>query len=114
MQTIIDRYQLHEILDYNCLGQWYQHTDNQVPSTQDDEVSLPRPGLAMSFTLSSFTGENRSAPIPADIADCLHPDSPDRCFPFLFMEAKKAATDLDEALRQNMNAASQALLNMYT
>lgn len=114
MQTIIDRYQLHEILDYNCDGLWSQSKDNQVFSTQDDTVPMPKPDLAMSFTLDSLTDEEYNAPIPNDIKDCIRPDGGERCFPFLFMEAKKAATDLDEALRQNMNSASQALFNIYT
>ncbi|KAF2235503.1 hypothetical protein EV356DRAFT_500411 [Viridothelium virens] len=48
-----------------------------------------------------------------DLEKCISPDGGDRCFPFLFMEVKKEAADLQAAYLPNLNNASQALHNMY-
>jgi hypothetical protein len=36
-----------------------------------------------------------------------------RCFPFIFMEAKRGAHDLEPAYMANLHSASQALFNIY-
>lgn len=115
MIHIINQYWLDEIFDWNTEGQWSLPKDNRLPSRKDDDISLPKPDLAISFTLNSFTGdEDDSDPIPTDLERCISPDAGDRCFPFLFIEVKKAAADLQDAEMANLHSASQALYNMYT
>ena len=115
MIYIIDRYWLGENFDWNCEGQWSQPKDSRLPSTKYDEISLPKPDLAISFTLQSFTqAEADSDPIPDNLEKTISPDGDKRCFPFLFMEVKKAGDDLQDAYRTNLHHASQALYNMYT
>lgn len=114
MMHIINKYWLGKIFDWNSEGQWSQPKDTRLPSRLDDDISLPKPDLAISFTLESFTGEtDDSDPIPPDLKACLSPDGGDRCFPFLFMEVKKAGADLQDAYMANLHSASQALYNMY-
>ena len=113
MIHMINQYWLGEIFDWNCEGQWSQPKDTRLPSIEDDEISLPKPDLAMFFTLESFSGEDDEDPIPSELEKCISPDGRDRCFPFLFMEVKKAGTDLQEAQMANLHSASQALYNMY-
>lgn len=115
MIHIINRHWLHEIFDWNTEGQWSLPKDNRLPSRTDDDISMPKPDLAVSFTLESFTtSEDGSDPIPKELERCICPDGGDRCFPFLFMEVKKAAADLLDAELANLHSASQALYNMYT
>ena len=115
MIHIVNQYWLSEAFDWNCEGQWSQPKDSRLPSTKDDEITLPKPDLAISFTLQSFTqAEADSDPIPDDLEKTVSPDGDRRCFPFLFMEVKKAAADLQDAFLTNLHNASQALYNMYT
>lgn len=115
MIHIIDQYWLGEIFDWNCEGQWSQPIDSRLPPTKDDEIPLPKPDLAISFKLQSFTrGEADSNPIPDDLERTISPDGHKRCFSFLSMEVKKAEADLQDAYMTNLNNASQALYNMYT
>ena len=114
MIHIVNQYWLGNIFDWNCEGQWSQPKDSRLPSREDDDISLPKPDLAVSFTLKSFTGEDDdSDPIPSDLEKCISPDGGSRCFPFLFMEVKKAASDLQDAYMANLHNASQALYNIY-
>jgi hypothetical protein len=114
MIHIINQYWLGEIFDWNSEGQWIQPRDTRLPSREDDDISLPKPDLAISFTLKSFTGEeDDSDPIPPELEKCISPDGGDRCFPFLFFEVKKAGSDLQEAYTANLHSSSQALYNMY-
>lgn len=114
MIHIINQYWLGEIFDWNSEGQWSQPKDTRLPSREDDDISLPKPDLAISFTLKSFTGElDDSDPIPLELERCISPDGGDRCFPFLFFEVKKAGADLQDAYTANLHSASQALYNIY-
>jgi hypothetical protein len=113
MIHIINRHWLDKIFDWNTEGQWVQTEDTRLPSREEDEISMPKPDLAISFTLKSFTGDDDSEPMPQELKSCIRPDGGDRCFPFLFMEVKKAATDLQAALLANLHYASQALYNIY-
>ena len=113
MMTVFDQHWLGETFDWNTEGQWFQPKDSRVPSTIDDKMSSPKPDLAISFSRRSFTGFDISDPIPAELEKCISPEGDDRCFPFLFMEVKKAASDLQDAYLANLNNASQALFNMY-
>lgn len=115
MIHIINQYWIKNILDWNTEGQWSQPKDTRLPSRGDGEISLPKPDLAVSFKLESFTvAEDDSDPIPQDLAKCISPDGGGRCFPFLFFEVKKAGADLQEAYTANLHSASQALFNIYT
>ncbi|KAL9124293.1 MAG: hypothetical protein Q9217_006361 [Psora testacea] len=78
----INRYWMGNIFDWNCEGQC------------DDDIKQPKPDLAISFTLESFTGgEDDSDPYPPDLEKSLSPDG--------------------DAYLANLNNASQALNNMY-
>ena len=115
MIHIINRYWLGRIFNWNSEGQWSQPKDTRLLSREDDEISLPKPDLAISYTLASFTGEeDDSDPIPPELEKCISPDGDNRCFPFLFMEVKKAGADLQEAYMANLHTASQALYNMWS
>lgn len=115
MISIIDRWQLHELFDYNCEGQWKLNPAYLLPTTgRKHRVSLPKPDLAIFFKLNALTGTSVWAPYPNEIGHCLRPDGGDeRCFPFFFMEVKKAAGDLESAFRANLHSASQALFNIF-
>ena len=107
-------YWLNETLDYNTEGIWSLPRDVCLPSTIRNTVRMPKPDLAMSFKMSTLTTDADGAdPIPPGIAPCLYPDGGFRCFPFLFMEVKKAGADLIDAERDNLYNASQALYNIY-
>jgi hypothetical protein len=115
MINIINQYWLDPIFDWNTEGQWSLPKDSRLPSRVDDDISLPKPDLAISFTLKSFTyAEDQSDPVPEDLKNCLSPDGGKRCFPFFFFEAKKAAADLQDAYTANLHSASQALYNMHS
>ena len=115
MIHIIDQYWLGETFDFNCEGQWSQPKDSLLPSTKNDGISLPKPDLAISFKLQAFTEEEAdSDPIPDHLEKTISPDGDERCFPFLFIEVKKARAEVEEAYRTNLHTASQALYNMYT
>lgn len=115
MIHIINQYWLDPIFDWNTEGQWSQPKDTRLPSRVDDEISLPKPDLAVSFTLESFTAaEDDSDPFPEDLKNCLSPDGGTRSFPFLFFEVKKAGGDLQDAYIANLHSSSQALYNMYS
>jgi len=107
-------------------SQWTLLDSNKLKSSiAKDRMSMPRPDLAISFshnTLSYVKTRSKSQnklfsnarPAPTNIRDCLSPDSKgSRCFPFLFMEVKKNDATLKTAEYQNLNSASQALLNIY-
>lgn len=116
MTDIIDRWQLREMFVYNCEGQWNLPMSYRLPSmARDDVVTLPKPDLAIFFKPEALTGENKVySPIPKQISSCMRPDGGlKRCFPFVFMEVKKAAHDLESASMANMHSASQALYNIY-
>ncbi|KAH6678696.1 hypothetical protein B0J14DRAFT_583272 [Halenospora varia] len=114
MIHIINQYWLDRIFDWNTEGQWSQPKETRLPSREDDDISLPKPDLAISFTLNSFiVAGDESDPIPPDLTKCLSPDGGNRCFPFLFFEVKKAGADLQDAYTANLHSASQALYNIY-
>ena len=113
MMTVFNQYWLRDIFDWNTEGQWYQDLETRIPSSADDDLSLPKPDLAISFDRQSFTGFDISDPVPPKLEKCISPEGDSRCFPFLFMEVKKAASDLSEAFLANLNNASQALYNIY-
>ena len=114
MMSVFDQHHLDPKFDWNAEGQWSQLGPTSLPSRENDSISQPKPDLAISFTLESFTGsDDDSDPIPDVLKPCLYPDGGNRCFPFLFMEVKKAATDLQAAYLANLHTASQALWNIY-
>ena len=115
MMHIIDQYWFDEKFDWNCEKQWSQPKDSHLPSTSDDEIPLPKPDLAISFTLQSFTqAAALSDPVPEELEETLSPNGHNQCFPFLFIEANKAGADIQDAYMKNLHTASQTLYNMYT
>ena len=113
MMNIFSPYWLDKKFDWNAEGQWSQEKDSRIPSRLYDTISQPKPDLAISFTRQSFIGFDFSDPIPPALEKCISPEGDDRCFPFLLIEAKKVASDLQEAYLTNLHNASQALFNMY-
>ncbi|KAI0409945.1 hypothetical protein F4802DRAFT_611660 [Xylaria palmicola] len=118
MISIIDRWRLNDMFDFNCEGDWSLQGTYPLPSTLglEDEVSGPTPDLAIFFNTESLLGsEGFSAPIPPSLKSCIFPDDyVRRCFPFVFIEARAAFHNIKSALYANMHSASQALFNIYT
>ena len=113
MIHIINQYWLGKMFDWNSEGQWSLTGDTRLPSSQADTISSPKPDLAMFFVLDSFTGKAIDDPVPPELEKSISPDGGDRCFPFLFVELKKAGADLQDAYMANLHSASQALYNIY-
>lgn len=119
MISIIDRWQLNDMFDFNCEGHWSLQGTYPLPSTQgpDDKVTGPKPDLAIFFKFEALTGNDVlsfSAPVPPKLKSCIWPDNYlRRSFPFIFIEAKKGFHDLTFAVYANMHSASQALFNIY-
>ncbi|KAJ8129783.1 hypothetical protein O1611_g3847 [Lasiodiplodia mahajangana] len=118
LMSILNRYQMSEIFDFNCEAQWFlQGNPHPLPSTEENIITAPKPDLAIFFRFTSLIGPGpswKSMPIPDNLRRCMRPDgSFERCFPFIFIEAKKGFHDLTPALIANMHSASQALFNIY-
>jgi hypothetical protein len=117
--SIIDRWQLNDMFDFNCEGHWSLQGTYPLPSTQGpkDRVTGPKPDLAIFFKLEALIGTDASsfsAPVPPKLESCIWPDNyVRRCFPFVFIEAKRGFHDLTFAVYANMHSASQALFNIY-
>lgn len=120
MMSIIDRSHLKTVFDFNCEGQWSLDETHPLPSTngRGDIIIGPKPDLAIFFRFGSLVGTDPfevSRPIPPELKSCMNPDNyTERCFPFVFIEAKKGFTDIQPAAFANMHSASQALFNIYT
>lgn len=113
MTTLIDRWQLSNLFTFNCEGQWSMANYPLPSSGPAEAVSLPKPDLAIFFKLESLTTD-LSVTFPKVLSECLRPDGGTwRCFPFLFIEAKRRGNDLEQAYLANAHSASQALYNMY-
>ncbi|KAI1750268.1 hypothetical protein F4782DRAFT_532591 [Xylaria castorea] len=118
MMSILNRHQISDQFDFNCEGQWSLRSNYYaLPSTEENSISAPKPDLAIFFRFNSLVGQGpywKSAPIRDDLRPCMSPDGYiQRCFPFIFIEAKKGFRDLTPALMANMHSASQALFNIY-
>ncbi|KAI0808576.1 hypothetical protein GGR55DRAFT_198297 [Xylaria sp. FL0064] len=116
--SILNRHQISDKFDFNCEGQWsLQSNYYPLPSTEENNIVEPKPDLAVFFRFNSLVGPGPylpSIPIPERLKPCISPDGyTNRCFPFLFIEAKKGFHDLTPALMANMHHASQALFNIY-
>ncbi|KAH9905854.1 hypothetical protein F4778DRAFT_681545 [Xylariomycetidae sp. FL2044] len=119
MMSIIDRSHLKETFDFNCEGQWSLQGTYPLPSTNGpgDMVTGPKPDLAIFFRYDELVGTDpvsRSASIPKELQSCINPDGYlERCFPFIFVEAKRGFDNIEPAVLANMHSASQALFNIY-
>ncbi|KAI1363981.1 hypothetical protein F5Y08DRAFT_353828 [Xylaria arbuscula] len=119
MMSIIDRSHLKNVFDFNCEGQWFLDQGHSLPSTngRGDVIIDPKPDLAIFFRFDSLLGTDpfeASQPIPPELKPCMNPDKyTQRCFPFIFIEAKKGFEDIQPAALANMHSASQALFNIY-
>ncbi|KAI0517765.1 hypothetical protein F5B22DRAFT_602325 [Xylaria bambusicola] len=118
MMSILNRHQISDKFDFNCEGAWSLRSNYYVlPSTEENTIPAPKPDLAIFFRFKSLVGRGpyqKSTPIPDGFKACMSPDgSINRCFPFIFIEAKKGFHDLTPALMANMHSASQALFNIY-
>jgi hypothetical protein len=115
MLSIIDRWQLDTMFDFNCEGHWSLQGNYPLPSTQlNDTISGPKPDLAIFFKFGALIGRDAASPFPRMLQSCIWPDRYlQRCFPFVFIEAKRGFVDLEFAVYANMHSASQALFNIY-
>ncbi|KAI1427666.1 hypothetical protein F5Y12DRAFT_146282 [Xylaria sp. FL1777] len=118
VMSILNRHQIGDKFDFNCEGKWSLRGNYYVlPSTEENSIQDPKPDVAIFFRFNSLVGPGpywKSTPIPDMFKACMSPDgSIQRCFPFIFIEAKKGFHDLTPALMANMHSASQALLNIY-
>ncbi|GAP84235.1 hypothetical protein SAMD00023353_0700270 [Rosellinia necatrix] len=118
LMSILNRHQIGDQFDFNCEGQWSLRSNYYaLPSTEENSIPAPKPDLAIFFRYSSLVGRGtywKSTPIPDYLKPCMSPDGYiQRCFPFVFIEAKKGFRDLTPALVANMHSASQALFNIY-
>lgn len=115
MMSVIDHRQLKNMFVVNCEGQWRLPKEAMLYSIQEDEVTLPRPDLAIFFRYESFFSEGDDISIPSELNRSLCPDgAAHRCFPFFFMEVKRAKAELEAAFIANLHSASQALFNIYS
>ncbi|KAI0435839.1 hypothetical protein F4803DRAFT_544271 [Xylaria telfairii] len=119
MMSLIDRTHLKEKFDFNCEGQWSLQGTHPLPSTNGpgDIITGPKPDLAIFFRYSALVGADsisKSAAIPIELKSCINPDKyTQRCFPFVFIEAKKGFDNIERAVLANMHTANQALFNIY-
>ncbi|KAI1748248.1 hypothetical protein F4782DRAFT_517850 [Xylaria castorea] len=117
MMSIIDRSHLKTMFDFNCEGLWSLQGNYPLPSTggPDDIITGPKPDLAIFFRFGSLVGADLTYQfIPKELKSCMNPDKhTPRCFPFIFIEAKKGFENIEPAVIANMHSASQALFNIY-
>ncbi|KAI1292692.1 hypothetical protein F5Y03DRAFT_375373 [Xylaria venustula] len=118
LMSILNRHQISDKFDFNCEGAWSLRSSYYaLPSTEKNTVPSPKPDLAIFCRFNSLVGRGpywKSTPIPDDLKLCMSPDGYiQRCFPFIFIEAKKGFHDLTPALMANMHSASQALFNIF-
>lgn len=82
-------------------------------SSPSSSLPQPKPDLAIFFEYSALAGTKFITP-PSDLVGSLRPDgSAKRCFPFLFMEAKRDDDALLSAVYTNLYSASHALHNIH-
>jgi hypothetical protein len=129
MMNIADYWNLDKALTFFCEGYWgflhgnsFAFKEPSKPSAASeaseasDNVGGLRPDLAVFFTGNAITGEEdfNECKSPDDLRLYMCPDnSMNRCFPFLFIEAKKSGDSFDMAIAQAMKVTSQALWNIY-
>jgi hypothetical protein len=119
MMSIIDRCHLKDVFDFNCEGHWSLQGTCPLPSTNGpgDIITGPKPDLAIFFRFGSLVGMDPvsgSVAIPDALKSCINPDNHTlRCFPFIFIEAKKGFETIEPAALANVHSASQALFNIY-
>ncbi|KAI0443730.1 hypothetical protein F4803DRAFT_549829 [Xylaria telfairii] len=118
LMSILNRHQISDKFDFNCEGTWSLRSScYALPSTEKNSIPSPKPDLAIFCGFNSLVGRGpywKSTPIPDDLKFCMSPDGYiQRCFPFIFIEAKKGFHDLTPALMANMHSASQALFNIF-
>ncbi|RYC62927.1 hypothetical protein CHU98_g3291 [Xylaria longipes] len=77
MISIIDRWRLNDMFDFNCEGHWSLQGKYPLPSTLgiEDKVTGPKPDLAIFFNTESLLGSDGfSAPLPPVLKSCIFPD----------------------------------------
>lgn len=115
MMSVIDRFDFQNTFTFTCEDQWKKNEQFSIlASSTSDELTRPKPDLALSFERGAIRGDLRWPTYPADLADCLRPGQADHIwFPFFFMEAKRRDDSLLAASIKNLVSASQALFNIY-
>ena len=118
LTSILDRWRLNEMFTFTCETHWRNTKHNPLPvkTGQDSNVGGLKADLVLFYRTTTFTGydADSDADIPNIYEKYTFPDGvTERCFPFIFIEAKKGQHDLTYAIYNNMLTASQALWNMY-
>lgn len=119
LTSVLDRWRLNDMFTFDCEGQWKSAKENPlpVPSGQDKNFgSGLKADLVLYYRFEVFAGRSydSSTAVPARLQKYAFPDGDTtRCFPLVYIEAKKGMHDLTYALYCNMHNASQALWNIY-
>lgn len=121
--STIDRWRLDPNFIYDCEASWQVAKEHVLPrvgrTSNSDVLTNPKPDLAVYFSFASICHHRFVTPDIYPIMDlayhqCIHPDGKrNRCFPFLFLEAKKGDDSLTIASLDCLHEASQALQNIY-
>ena len=94
LTSIIDRWRLNKMFTFSCEDQWNSNSQNALPVKDGITTKIPglKADLVLSFRFESFTGTGDPGDpvLPTEFVKYACPDScGDRCFPFVFIEAKR-------------------------
>ena len=116
--SMIDRWRLNKMFTFNCEGHWKMAKLNPLPVPKMVKAIIGglKADLVLFYRFELFAGVeyDSATAFPDHLKVCAFPDgNTTRCFPFIFVEAKRGEKDLTYAIYCNMLNASQALWNMY-
>ncbi|KAH8158043.1 hypothetical protein CIB48_g10209 [Xylaria polymorpha] len=117
MMLIVNRFHLKPTFGVNCDGDWSLPGSHPLPSTGGlgDMIADPNPDLAIFFSFDALVGKGlRDQKIPTELESCMNPDNHQGpCFPFIFIGGKKAFSNINIALLENIHSSSQVPFNIY-
>ena len=120
MMDAISRHKLGDLLDYTCESPWTCDPMPRRNSGEPYKMALPKPDLAIAFKsraiISPFAWPNLRPFMKYICPEAYKEGKADRVFHFFSLEVKGANFNPGDfiGVRQNLNAASQALHNMWT
>ena len=118
LTSILDRWRLNRMFTFNCEGHWKmaKHDPLPAPNGRSPSIGGLKADLVLFYRFKSFAGMKYGAvnAMPEELEKYAFPDgNTTRCFPLIFIEAKRGMQDLTYAIYCNMHNASQALWSMY-
>ena len=118
LTSILDRWRLNQMYTFTCESHWRNAKQNPllVQTCKSSHVGGLKADLVIFYRSNLFTSakDDLDPVIPDEFMKYAFPDGVStRCFPFIFIEAKKGEKDLTYAIYSNMLNASQALWNIY-